>query len=209
MNRSLDETSEALIRAAHHLLAEVGPDALTVRRIANEAGMSTMNVYSRFGGKDGVIDELYADGHRRLTEAIQLVPSTDDIAGDLIRVANAYRDFARDNPAYYGVMFRSSITGFEPSPEASEIALRGLSTFVERVARGQELGQIATGNGFESLAIAAWLWASCHGLVSLELDAMAEEYVVWADIFEHGMRTAVGGLHPSTVPAGGDRDADG
>lgn len=207
MNRTLDETSEALIRAAHQLLAEVGPDALTVRRIANEAGMSTMNVYSRFGGKDGVIDELYADGHRRLTATIEAVPMTDDVPGDLIRVAHAYRDFARDNPTYYGVMFRSSITGFEPSQEASELALKGLSSFVERVARGQELGHIKTGNGFDALGIAAWLWASCHGMVSLELDATAEEYVSWAEIFEHGMRTAISGLHPSTVLAGSDGDS--
>ena len=43
-----------------------GPGALTVRRIAAAAGMSTMNVYSRFGGKDGVLDELFVDGFRRL-----------------------------------------------------------------------------------------------------------------------------------------------
>ena len=52
MIRSHDDTSRALLAAAHRLLAEDGPEALTVRRIANEAGMSTMNVYSRFGGKD-------------------------------------------------------------------------------------------------------------------------------------------------------------
>ena len=70
MNRAQDETSDALLAAAHHLLSTVGAEALTVRRIANEAGMSTMNVYSRFGGKDGVIDELYADGYRRLVERL-------------------------------------------------------------------------------------------------------------------------------------------
>ena len=81
MNRHYDGTSEALLTAAHRLLAEDGPEALTVRRIAGEAGMSTMNVYSRFGGKDGVIDELYADGYRRLVADIDAVPSTDDVVG--------------------------------------------------------------------------------------------------------------------------------
>ena len=42
MNRHYDGTSEALLTAAHRLLAEDGPVALTVRRIAGEAGMSTM-----------------------------------------------------------------------------------------------------------------------------------------------------------------------
>ena len=75
MNRMQDDTSAALLAAAHRLLAEDGPEALTVRRIAGEAGMSTMNVYSRFGGKDGVIDELYADGYRRLVAAIDADPT--------------------------------------------------------------------------------------------------------------------------------------
>ena len=41
MNRVHDETSEALLAAAHRLLAGEGPDALTVRRIATEAGIAT------------------------------------------------------------------------------------------------------------------------------------------------------------------------
>lgn len=207
MNRTLDETSEALIKAAHQLLAEVGPDALTVRRIANEAGMSTMNVYSRFGGKDGVIDELYADGHRRLAQALEAVPSTDDIPSDLIRVAHAYRDFARDNPTYYGIMFRSAIAGFEPTQESIDLALQSLSSFVERVRAGQERGDIVSGDDFDAIAIAAWLWASCHGMVSLELDAVAEEWVAWGDIFEHGVRTAVRGLHPTVASTPGQVDS--
>ena len=64
--RAPTTTREALLAAAHDLLATEGPAALTVRRIAAAAGMSTMNVYSRFGGKDGVLDELFIDGFRRL-----------------------------------------------------------------------------------------------------------------------------------------------
>ena len=65
MQTDHDQTSRALLDAAHRLLADHGSEALTVRRIATEAGMSTMNVYSRFGGKDGVIDELFIDGFER------------------------------------------------------------------------------------------------------------------------------------------------
>ncbi len=209
MNRQLDETSEALLRAAHQLLAESGPDALTVRRIANEAGMSTMNVYSRFGGKDGVIDELYADGYRRLIDVMEAVPTTDDVQADLLHVARAYREFARANPTYYGVMFRSSITGFEPTQPAIELALGGLRSLVERVQVGQDRGVIVRSDGYQPVEIGAWLWATCHGLVSLELDGVGEEYVSWPSIFENGMRTAIAGLHPANSPAATDLDAGG
>jgi AcrR family transcriptional regulator len=199
MNRQLDETSQALLTAAHKLLSEVGPDALTVRRIATEAGMSTMNVYSRFGGKDGVIDELYADGYRRLIAAIEAVPASDRVADEILTVARTYRQFALDNPTYYGIMFRSAITGFEPSQESVDLALGGLSSFVERVRRGQDLKQLARFPGRDATESAAWLWATCHGLISLELDGVAHDHVSWPSIFEHGMQTALAGLHPGVT----------
>ena len=201
MTRSQDETSEALLAAAHRLLATSGPESLTVRRIATEAGMSTMNVYSRFGGKDGVIDELYADGYRRLVDALDAVPTTDDIAGDLIRVAHAYRDFARDNPTYYGIMFRGTVHGFSPSAESTELALSGLSALVERVRFGQDRGVIVSGQDGDTTDVAALLWATCHGLVSLELDGVGDEYVSWSKAFEHGIHTMIDALCPQGANA--------
>ena len=195
MNRSHDETSQALLAAAHRLLADDGPEALTVRRIANEAGMSTMNVYSRFGGKDGVIDELYVDGPQRLAAALRSVPDTGKATDDIMKLAQTYRDFALANPTYYGIMFRATVPGFEPTPESVEIALTSLNFFVERLQGAQQAGFIRA--DVETTAIAAAFWANCHGLVSLELDEVGDEYVSWPEIFEHGVRATIAGLHPA------------
>src|SRR5215213_5805048 len=73
-----DETREALLAAAHDLLAREGAAALTVRRIAAAAGVSTMNVYSRFGGKDGVLDALLIEGFEKLTEVINEAHASPD-----------------------------------------------------------------------------------------------------------------------------------
>lgn len=197
MQQQHDETSRALLEAAHRLLADHGSEALTVRRIATEAGMSTMNVYSRFGGKDGVVDELYTDGFNRLFAAINSVEPTTDFADDLMAMSRAYRQFALDHPTYYKVMFRAAIHDFTPSDGAVEMALAGLEVFVDRIRSGQELGTVRSDDSYPATEIAAWLWASCHGLVSLELFAVAEERVAWDSVFENGMRTAIDGLQPS------------
>ncbi|MEM9696441.1 MAG: TetR/AcrR family transcriptional regulator, partial [Myxococcota bacterium] len=65
---SVDATD--LLAAASRLLAEYGPEALTVRRIAHAAGCSTMAIYSHFGGKNGVVDGLFQEGFRTLIEAL-------------------------------------------------------------------------------------------------------------------------------------------
>ena len=90
-----DETREALLAAAHDLLATEGPAALTVRRIAAAAGVSTMNVYSRFGGKDGVLDELFIHGFQRMSDEMADAPTSDDPIEDLMACGRAYRAFAR------------------------------------------------------------------------------------------------------------------
>jgi AcrR family transcriptional regulator len=199
MAHSLDDTSRALLDAAHRLLEDHGSDALTVRRIATEAGMSTMNVYSRFGGKDGVIDVLYIDGFKRLFAALDDVPSTNDARHDLLESARAYRHFAIANPTYYRIMFRSAIHEFTPSEEATELALSGLEVFVDRIVAGQQRGDLTAGPQHQAQEVAAFLWATCHGLVSLELNGVANAQVSWPSIFENGMRNVIGSLHPSRV----------
>jgi AcrR family transcriptional regulator len=192
MNRVRDDTSASLLEAAHRLLYSDGPDALTIRRIANEAGMSTMNVYSRFGGKDGVIDEIYADGHRRLGRALSAIPVTDDVFADLMNVADEYRTFAKAYSAYYGVMFRSTVPGFQPRDDTRTEALLALGSLVERIRQGQRNDSIDPEHDAET--VAAWLWGTCHGLVSFELDNAGGTAVSWSDVWEMGLRTSIQSL---------------
>lgn len=190
MIRSHDETSAALLSAAHHLLATEGPDALTVRRIATEAGMSTMNVYSRFGGKDGVIDELYTDGFRRLTTAMDTIPETDDVAADLLAMAATYREFAMDNPRYYDIMF----TRWSREHDNERIGLRGLANFVQRLQRAVDSGAIHLSDGLDAEAAAIYMWATCHGMVSLELSQKADDEIDWHDVYGRGITAMVTSL---------------
>jgi AcrR family transcriptional regulator len=160
-----DDTREALLAAAHDLLATEGPGALTVRRIAAAAGVSTMNVYSRFGGKDGVLDELFIDGFRRMGESMAGAPTTDDPIADLRACGDSYRRFARENPTYYSLMFDRAAGDFVPSDEALSHALGALGRVVDRVQRAMDAGAIRPGDAFQT---AAALWACDHGMASLE-----------------------------------------
>ena len=54
-----DELRSRIHAAAEALLEEEGIDGVQVREVAERAGTSTMGVYSRFGGKAGLLDSLY------------------------------------------------------------------------------------------------------------------------------------------------------
>ncbi len=161
----LDDIREALLAAAHDLLATEGPGALTVRRIAAAAGMSTMNVYSRFGGKDGVLEELFLDGFRRLAATMDGAPSTADPLADLRACGASYRRFARDNATYYSLMFDRVVPEFEPSEQAKAAAQATLGRVADRVQRAMDAGVLRPGDAF---SVAAALWACEHGIASLE-----------------------------------------
>jgi AcrR family transcriptional regulator len=171
-----DDARQALLAAAHDLLATEGPGALTVRRIAAAAGMSTMNVYSRFGGKDGVLDELFVDGFRRLGETMQAAPSSDDPLDDIRQCGACYRRFAREHATYYSLMFDRVVPDFQPSPEARATALAALGQVAERVQRAMDAGRMVPGDAF---TVAAGLWACEHGMASLEARTEAD-----VDVFD-------------------------
>ena len=56
-----------LVEVAADLLGEEGPAALSARRLAREAGTSTMAVYTHFGGMPALVRAVVAEGSRGST----------------------------------------------------------------------------------------------------------------------------------------------
>src|SRR4051812_45392840 len=123
---SSSTTRETLLEAALRLLEERGPGALRIRDVANAAEQSTMGVYTHFGSKQGLLEQLYLHGFRRLEDRLNGITATGDGRRELLAFALAYRAFAVDNEALYGLMFERATPDFVPS-DASRMA--GLVTF--------------------------------------------------------------------------------
>jgi AcrR family transcriptional regulator len=161
-----DEAQEGeILEAASRILSEEGAAALTVRRIAAEAGCSTMGIYSRFGGKDGVVDALYAEGFRSLCSDISEMPPTGDPVEDLRRCELRYRDHALEHATHYMVMFGGAVPDFVPSAESKAIAHNAFSNLVAAVQRCVDIGAFKG----DAAELAHTLWSAMHGQVMLEL----------------------------------------
>ncbi|MEO1297455.1 MAG: TetR/AcrR family transcriptional regulator, partial [Cyanobacteria bacterium J06636_16] len=113
-----DRHQQALRRGilddASNLLMREGAAALSMRRIAQLVGCSTTVLYTLFGSKQGLVDQLYLRGFERLRQALEAVPhpgSPHDYIGTLCR---AYRQFALNNATYYAVMFSNPIPEYAP-----------------------------------------------------------------------------------------------
>src|SRR3954447_6564341 len=153
---------ETLLEAALRLLEARGPGALRIRDLSEAVGKSTMAVYTHFGSKQALLEQLYLYGFSRLEKQLKAVPATGNPEGELLAFALAYREFALGNEALYGLMFERGAPDFVPSDDSRMAGLETFELLAERIA-GWKPGLGEPGPD------AHLVWAAMHGLVSIEL----------------------------------------
>ena len=192
-----DRTRAALVAAAERLVAEGGPNALSVRAVADAVGTTTRAVYSLFGSKDGLVDVLAEQAFVYLGEGLAAFPETDDPAEDLVALGSQmYLGFVRDHPSLFRIAFQRIVIGFELTPELAEVRGRVWLQLEGKVARLRDAGQLDDRSAREA---AVEFNAMCEGLGNAELrggtlrrEAGVDAANVWADAF----RTLVRGFRP-------------
>ena len=193
----------AVLDAASRLLVQEGLPALTLRRVAREVGCSTTVLYTLFGGKPGIVAALWQEGFDRLWQAEAGALASDDLLERLTALGEAYRANALQNPDYYRLMFGGAVPSYHPSDEAG----RDRPTFRVLVDAVQACIDAGLLRPEDPAQIALVLWATVHGVVSLELSGNLSQPEASA-IFRHAMRAvgegfSTGGARPSgnTSPA--------
>ena len=168
---------EALLDAASEMLMHGGPDAISMRKLAARVGASTMAVYTAFGGKEGLITALFEEAFDRLAAAQNAVPRHPEPILWLANLSRAYRDFALKNPSYYSLMISATLPlpaalrHDEPAscePTARSIARHpSYQNLLDATEACIAEGSMPADAGPAIVADA--LWATVHGLCSLEL----------------------------------------
>jgi AcrR family transcriptional regulator len=97
----------ALILAAERILEREGPQALSLRAVAREAGVSPAAPYHHFKDKSDLLNAIAEAGFQALGEAIKGAVAADT-AAKMTTMGVAYVKFARENPALYRVMYDCS-----------------------------------------------------------------------------------------------------
>jgi AcrR family transcriptional regulator len=161
-----DSLRDRLLAEAADLLARVGVAGLTVRRVAEAAGCSTIGIYTHFGGKQGLVEAVLLEAYTDFEAAVAAVDAMPAGRAQLTAGAHAYRDWALTNRSRYLVMFTQYAPEFSPSAEAVERMGRSLQAHTRRVAAALTAGDLRPGDPTE---IAYHLWACVHGHVLLDV----------------------------------------
>lgn len=153
----------ALIEHAARITAEEGRDALTLRRVAASVGVSTMAVYTHFGSMEELRRAVRQEGFARLATHLDAVDRTGDPVADLLALGWAYHVNGTVNPNLYRAMF---MDGLARGKAEDGIGLDTFDRLVEGVRRCIESGRF---DAADPVALATQLWATSHGVVSLQL----------------------------------------
>lgn len=157
------DLSRALVAAGRRILEAEGPDALSLRAVAREAGVSPAAPYHHFKDKGELLDAVAGEGWDELGAAIgKARREAPDPASAITEIGVAYVVFARQNPALYRIMYRSACDR-ETMPESAKGAESGWTHVAETIIaagvdptdeRDMMLTQIAS-------------WCTAHGVAEM------------------------------------------
>jgi AcrR family transcriptional regulator len=187
------ETATALLEAAERAIEERGADALSVRGVAGEVGVSTRAVYSVYGSKEGLVAELAVRAMDRLGATIRDLPTTDDPTADLVNAGLEFRRFAIEHPSMFAIGIQR--TGRLPETlweRVREASRRSLGELELRLTRLQSAGLL----GDRTVGEAAFQFhAFCEGMTALELRGrLGSGRDMAAQMWMSGMRALLNGF---------------
>jgi AcrR family transcriptional regulator len=151
---------QLIVDTARQVAEAEGWDAVTTRRLSTEIEYSQPVLYKHFSGMDQVATAVAVDGFAELAGLLNAARTGAKTPSDaMTRIARAYLDFARDNPAVYDAMFTGRTTLRFAEPD----------TPPELVAAFTELRQAtsAIANDADADTLTEVFWAALHGLTSL------------------------------------------
>ncbi|MFF8265570.1 TetR-like C-terminal domain-containing protein [Streptomyces virginiae] len=157
-----DAVRERLVSCATEMLATRPRESVTVRAVAAAADASTTAVYSLFGGKDGLIRAVRDRAVAGLFQSLSAVQTSADPLDDLYALAAAYRRWGRGHTHLYTVLF-GGVQSFGPGGQVG--AADPVRPLIEAIDRARATSLL---DG-EPTPIALSIWATLHGLVTLEL----------------------------------------
>lgn len=157
----------ALLKTAAGLLEEKGAAGLSLRQVAEAAGLSRQAPYNHFASKEALLADLAAEGFVALTKRMNSTSDDTNPFERLVAAGEGYIGFATQHPALFRLMFGRELVDLRryPGPKAvADQAFALLSTIIASMAPPTMV---------DELRLVAW--SLVHGYAELCLETEFEE----------------------------------
>lgn len=171
------DLKNALIKAGVEILAKEGIDGLTLRKVAQHAGVSHNAPYSHFSDKQSLIAAISTEGFKQLYDELNaaVLSYPSDPKRQLQEAAWAYVQFAMNNTDTFKIMFSDVLEKEKEYPAFIEASQMTFNRVVDIVRACQEEG-ILSNTQPELMAVS--VWGQIHGIISLLLEGQISHTVL-------------------------------
>jgi AcrR family transcriptional regulator len=158
-----------ILHAAEAIFVRDGYEGATIRKIADEVGVSSTALYMHFRDKDEILIEICEGAISTLLASnTEIFQRPIDAVSRVRLMLDAYMHFGLSNPNTYRLVFCSTqpvdTTGHTEVWE--DLGARTYDTFKAAVAGIAAEGRLRHGDADTAAQL---LWSACHGLVSLRI----------------------------------------
>jgi len=157
-----------IVAAAATIIARTGSDqAVTLRSVAREVGISAPSIYGHFSDRDAIVEAVVSESLEQLHLAVaDAVAAHSDPVEGLYAGCSAYVEFGITEPARYRVLFGWS----RPKSQSPQSDTRGLAAFNTLVTNLDACVAAGRSTSADTCVDAVSIWTSLHGQVMLRAD---------------------------------------
>ncbi|GAB3833230.1 TetR/AcrR family transcriptional regulator [Kribbella italica] len=164
---------EIVVAAARLLDQEAGEQAVTLRAVAREAGITAPSIYPHFADRDSILLAVAEQAFAELEAHLRVVPPDLGPAERLRAICTAYLAYAQEKPNRYRIMFGAVWSAPKSLERVPDLAIQDLGMNAFDVLRGAMVACVdaGTSRSVDPAADAAAVWAGLHGLAQLRVAA--------------------------------------
>ncbi|QRO87741.1 TetR/AcrR family transcriptional regulator [Kytococcus sedentarius] len=132
---SRQETRARILGAARQEIAERGGVGLSMRAVARASDLVSSAVYRYFPSREALLTAMIIESYEHLAGALREAP--DGSPADRWRhLASAFRDWARQHPHEFQLVYGTPIPGYQAPPETVPAATAVASPFLAAARNG-------------------------------------------------------------------------
>ena len=183
--REKSETRDKILDAARELFITEGYEGVSMRKVAEKIEYSPTAIYVHFADKEELFRELCHEDYAQLAQVFQSSMISTDPAERLKQIGAIYVDFGTRYPNHYKFMFMTPTPGHELDDTDREVignpekdAYAFLKWAVQQAIDAGSLREEFT----DADLISQTLWASVHGVISLQIAKGGDCWVDWRPI---------------------------
>jgi AcrR family transcriptional regulator len=174
----------SILDAARTLFVERGIEAVSMREIAKQINYSATTLYNHFADKEALLQAVCDEDFLALASNLREIMQLPDLIARIKAFSRAYAIFALQHPNHYRLMFMTprvpcnqDITKIQRGNTEQDAYAQLMLVVKDAFDAGLFKPEITN---FE--LIAQTMWASTHGVCSLEIALGNEIWINWAAI---------------------------